>query len=142
EENNLQSLKKGEGKFFKHIMRCDKPGRRCKHEVTLLIRRRDGELTVLVVHRDSRWEVASMIALFNSWFGIASSYRDGRRFRCRTTSNRDNFRASMFFVGIILQNFLTLFLSISSSEGRKPTDAHRTIHILVLRIMFCFYPQI
>ncbi|MEM2047672.1 MAG: hypothetical protein QXZ06_07310 [Candidatus Jordarchaeales archaeon] len=84
----------------------------------------------------------SMIALFNSRFGIESSYRDGRRFRCRTTLNRDNFRVAMFFVGIILQNFFTLFLSVPSSGGRTPPDAHCTIHILVLRTLFCFYPLI
>jgi hypothetical protein len=141
-ENNLQSLKEGEGKFFKHTMRCDEPGRRCEHEVRLLICRRYGELTVLATNRGSRREVEEMIAVFNSRFGIESSYRDGRRFRCRTTSNRDNFRAAMFFVGIILQNLLTLFLSASSSEGRTPPDAHRMIHILVLRTVLCFYPPI
>lgn len=142
EENNLQSLKEGEGKFFKHTMRCDEPERHCKHEVRLLICRRYGELTVLAANRDSRLGVKGMIAVFNSRFGIESSYRDGRRFRCRTTSNRENFRAAMFLVGIILQNFLTLFLSAASSEGRTPPDAHRTIHILVLRTLFCFYPPI
>ncbi|MBS7268727.1 MAG: hypothetical protein KIH10_07840 [Candidatus Freyarchaeota archaeon] len=45
-------------------------------------------------------------------------------------------------MGIILQNFLILFLSVSSNEGGTPPDAHRTIHILVLRTMFCFYPPI
>jgi len=135
EENNLQSLREGEGKFFKHTMRCE-------HEVRLLICRRYGELTALAANRDSRRGVKGVIAVFNSRFGIESSYRDGRRFRCRTTSNRNNFRAAMFFVGIILQNFLTLFLSVASSEGRTPPDAHRTIHILVLRTLFCLYPPI
>ena len=142
EENKLQSLKEGEGKFFKHTMRCDEPERRCGHEVRLLICRRYGELTVLVANRNSRQGVEEMIAVFNSRFGIESSYRDGRRFRCRTTSNRDNLRAAMFFVGIILQNFLTLFLSAANSEGRTPPDAHRTILILVLRTLSCFYPPI
>lgn len=142
EENNLRSLKEGEGKFFKHTMSCHEPGRRCTHEVRLLICRRYGELTVLIANKDSRRGVKGVIAVFNSRFGIESSYRDGRRFRCRTTSNRDNFRAAMFFVGIILQNFLNLFLSASSSEGRTPPEAQRTILVFVLRTLVCFYPPI
>ncbi len=125
EENNLQSLKEGEGKFFKYTMSCHEPGRRCTHEVRLPICRRYGELTVLIANRDLRKGVKGVIAVFNSRFGIESSYRDGRRFQWRTTSNRDNFRAAMFFVGIILQNFLHLFLKRIKQWGenasRSPT---------------------
>ncbi len=49
--------------------------------------------------RDSGRGVVCVVVAFNSRFGVEPSCRDGRWFRCRTMSNRDNFWAAGVLCG-------------------------------------------